>query len=45
MADLRAAGVFLLVDTKRSLGQGTNYTMAVNTCIELDLTHCRHNQC
>lgn len=39
MADLRGAGLLLRGDTKRSLGQGTNYTTAVTTCIELDLTH------
>lgn len=39
LMDLRSSGVLTRADGKRSLGQGTNYTTAVTTCLEIDMTH------
>ncbi len=39
LLDLRTTGVLTRADGKRSLGQGTNYTTAITTCLEIDMTH------
>ena len=39
LLDLRATGVLTRGDGKRSLGQRTNYTTAITTCLEIDMTH------
>lgn len=39
LMDLRTSGILTRANGKRSLGEGTNYTTAVTTCLEIDSTH------